>query len=117
MRAKKVLINIFTNEVPSRITFFSQFGRTIFDGVITQNNFRFCFCTNLCQVAVRVEHNNQVQTQYYYLTNCPCQHITASYRFNTITDALQTFFLRDANYNLPVQSAILNFTAESSNIS
>ena len=109
---KRVLLNIFSSNIPYELSIISNNGIQILNKTINSANEKICLWTNLSILNLRARYNNQIIYQRIHLNCRSCQVVNTSFSFIIFPpqEALDTFTLNDLNYGLPVPNAILNFS-------
>lgn len=104
-----IKICVFSSKNPFKIKIRGLDGKLYLQNLINRNWMEFWLCNTNKAISVRAEWQGQVQTAYFKPLKTMCQRVNFCFQFNTPQPSQQKIILLDKNYDIPIQSAILNF--------
>ena len=105
------VVNLYVSSIqtPFELEIYASNGVLLERKIIRQNKSHLCLCLCLNTFYVVGRYNDQEIKRFYNISFYKCLNLFLSFNFNARQTAVKTIYLFDANYLLPIQSAILQF--------
>ena len=112
MNEKFIKLNISTSQTPFTLEIRSFDGVLLAKKVVKQIKSQHCLC--LCSNSFYLvgKFRDQTIRTFYNVSNYDCLDLFVAFNFTTNIASLQTFYLIDSVYSLPIPNAILEFNEQ-----